>query len=93
MTNTPVQIHGGFDPQQPLTAAALAAASPRMQKQMLGEKLFPAVAQHQPALAGQITGMMRERDNSELLILLESESQMKNKVDEALRVLDGQENM
>ena len=87
------QQQRSFDPQQPLTAAALAAAPPGMQKQMLGEKLFPAVAQHQPELAGKITGMMLEMDNSELLILLESESQMKNKVDEALRVLDGQKNM
>merc|ERR1719375_811654 len=71
----------------PLTAAALAAAHPGMQKQMLGEKLFPMVAKIQPELAGKITGMMLEMDNSELLMLLESEAQMKTKVDEALRVL------
>merc|ERR1719460_1070559 len=70
-----------------LTAAALAAAPPGVQKQMLGEKLFPAVAKYQPELAGKITGMMLEMDNSELLILLESEGQMRIKVDEALRVL------
>merc|ERR1712107_550349 len=72
----------------PLSAAALAAASPGVQKQMLGEKLFPQIAKYQPELAGKITGMMLEMDNSELLILLESESQLKNKVDEALRVLE-----
>merc|ERR1719265_903751 len=75
------------NPNAPLTAAALAAAAPGMQKQMLGEKLFPAVAKYHPELAGKITGMMLEMDNSELLILLESEVQMKIKVDEALRVL------
>merc|ERR1712137_1458407 len=80
-------------PQQPgagapLTAAALAAAPPAAQKQMLGEKLFPQIAKYQPELAGKITGMMLEMDNSELLILLESEQQLKNKVDEAMRVLD-----
>merc|ERR1719235_1855732 len=75
------------DPGTPLTAAALAAAHPGLQKQMLGEKLFPMVAKFQPELAGKITGMMLEMDNSELLMLLESEAQMKNKVDEALRVL------
>ena len=32
--------------------------------------------------------MMLEMDNSELLILLESEQQMKNKVEEALRILE-----
>jgi polyadenylate-binding protein len=78
-----------FDPNGPLTAAALAAAPPAVQKQMLGEKLFPAIAKIQPELAGKITGMMLEMDNSELLILLESEHQLRYKVDEALRVLQG----
>merc|ERR1719310_2190883 len=68
-----------------LSAAALAAAPPGVQKQMLGEKLFPAIAKHQPALAGKITGMMLEMDTSELLGLLESEQQMKTKIDEAMR--------
>eukprot|EP00922_Rhytidocystis_sp_ex-Travisia-forbesii_P044290 GHVS01066082.1.p1 GENE.GHVS01066082.1~~GHVS01066082.1.p1 ORF type:complete len:658 (+),score=91.49 GHVS01066082.1:106-2079(+) len=75
------------NPDTPLTAAALAAAPPNIQKQMLGEKLFPLIARYQPDLAGKITGMMLEMDNSELLILLESEPQLKAKVDEALRVL------
>merc|ERR1719473_2493997 len=77
-------------PQQPggpLTAAALAAAPPAVQKQMIGEKLYPAIARFQPELAGKITGMMLEMDNSELLMLLESEPQLKSKVDEALQVL------
>jgi len=86
----PQQQQTNFNPSAPLTAASLAAAPPGMQKQMLGEKLFPAIAHHQPELAGKITGMMLEMDNSELLILLESTSQMKIKVDEALRVLDNQ---
>merc|ERR1712066_519112 len=74
----------------PLNAAALAAAPPSVQKQMIGEKLFPVIAKYQPELAGKITGMMLEMDNSELLILLESEQQLKHKVDEALRVLEAQ---
>merc|ERR1719169_3636 len=77
------------DPNAPLSAAALAAAPPAMQKQMLGSKLYPQIAKYQPELAGKITGMMLEMDNSELLMLLESEIQLKNKVDEAMRVLDG----
>merc|ERR1719190_36217 len=74
-------------PGAPLNAATLAAAPPSVQKQMIGEKLFPAVSRFQPELAGKITGMMLEMDNSELLMLLESEGQLKGKVDEAMRVL------
>jgi len=77
-------------PGGPLTAAALASAPPGVQKQLLGEKLFPAISKYQPELAGKITGMMLEMDNSELLILLESEQQLKGKVDEAMRVLEVQ---
>ncbi|EER04738.1 polyadenylate-binding protein, putative [Perkinsus marinus ATCC 50983] len=73
--------------QQPLTAAGLAAAPPAIQKQMLGEQLYTQIQRIQPQLAGKITGMMLEMDNSELLILLESESQLRAKVDEALMVL------
>jgi len=73
--------------QGELTASALAAAPPTMQKQMLGERLYPAVSKYQPDLAGKITGMLLEMDNSELLILLESEQQMRQKIEEALRVL------
>merc|ERR1719197_2225089 len=72
----------------PLTAATLAAAPPAVQKQMIGEKLYPAISKFQPELAGKITGMMLEMDNSELLILLESDQQLRAKVDEALRVLE-----
>merc|ERR1712064_125710 len=79
----PQQAGGGGN----LTAAQLAAAPAAVQKQMLGEKLYPQIAKMQPQLAGKITGMMLEMDNSELLILLESPAQMKEKVDEALRVL------
>merc|ERR1712085_165842 len=80
----PAQAGG---PGQPLNASALAAAPPSVQKQMIGEKLFPAIARIQPELAGKITGMMLEMDNSELLILLESDAQLKVKVDEAMVVL------
>jgi len=78
---------GGAQLPPPLTAAALAAAPPATQKQMIGERLFGSISKHQPELAGKITGMMLEMDNSELLMLLESEQQLMAKVDEALRVL------
>ena len=45
--------------EQQLTAQMLAQAPPGMQKQMLGEKLYPAVSRLQPELAGKITGRRR----------------------------------
>jgi len=83
------QPQQGAQPPQQLTAAALAAAPATVQKQMLGEKLFPAIARHQPELAGKITGMMLEMETSELLLLLESDDQLKGKINEAMRVLEG----
>jgi polyadenylate-binding protein len=73
--------------QEPLTAAGLANASPQEQKQMLGERLFPLIQQMQPELAGKITGMLLEIDNTELLHMLESRDSLKAKVEEAIAVL------
>jgi len=94
------QAKGGMPPmqQQPqqqqaptggagLNAAALAAAPPAVQKQMIGEKLYPMIAKVHPDMAGKVTGMMLEMDNSELLMLLESPAQFTAKVNEALIVL------
>jgi polyadenylate-binding protein len=71
-----------------LTAAALASASPDMQKNMIGERLYPLIHQSQPELAGKITGMLLEMDNSELLHLLESPEALGSKISEALQVLE-----
>ncbi|CAB9521030.1 Polyadenylate-binding protein, cytoplasmic and nuclear [Seminavis robusta] len=82
-------------PQQPpmphegaLTASALASATPEMQKNMIGERLYPLIHQSQPELAGKITGMLLEMDNSELLHLLESPEALNAKISEALQVLE-----
>ncbi|GBE60586.1 polyadenylate binding protein [Babesia ovata] len=58
-----------------------------MHKQMIGERLFPIVARENPDLAGKITGMMLEMDNQELMALLDNEQQLKDKIQEAMRVL------
>ncbi|KAL7283413.1 hypothetical protein ACG7TL_002843 [Trametes sanguinea] len=70
-----------------ITAAALANASPMEQKQMLGEVIYMRIAPSQPELAGKITGMLLEMDNTELLHLLENQESMNAKVNEALAVL------
>jgi polyadenylate-binding protein len=73
--------------QEPLTASMLAAALPADQKQMLGERLFPLIESMYPNLAGKITGMLLEIDNSELLHMLEHNESLKSKVEEAVAVL------
>ncbi|KAJ7540523.1 hypothetical protein O6H91_10G019600 [Diphasiastrum complanatum] len=62
MATPPPVVPSGVD-----MLSMLAAASPQQQKQMLGERLFPLVQSHQYELAGKITGMLLEMDNSELL--------------------------
>jgi len=73
--------------QEPLTATMLAAAPPQEQKQMLGERLFPLIQRQHADLAGKITGMLLEIDNAELLHMLEDQTSLRGKVDEAVAVL------
>jgi len=73
--------------QEPLTPSMLAAATSQEQKQMLGERLFPLIRGMHAELAGKITGMLLEIDNSELLHMLEHHESLKAKVEEAIAVL------
>ena len=74
-------------------AQPFATAPPSVQKQMIGEELYPKVAKYQPDLAGKITGMLLELDNSVLLRLLACEKhmspplQLEAMINEAMRVL------
>ncbi|XP_026222861.1 embryonic polyadenylate-binding protein-like isoform X3 [Anabas testudineus] len=79
----PVHVPG----QEPLTASMLAAAPLMDQKQLLGERLYPLIHALHPNLAGKITGMLLEIDNSELLHMLKSPESLHSKVDEAIAVL------
>ncbi|XP_050622817.1 polyadenylate-binding protein 3 [Macaca thibetana thibetana] len=83
MQQSAVHVQG----QETLTASVLASAPPQEQKQMLGERLFPPIQAMHPTLAGKITGMLLEIDNSELLHMLESPQSLRSKVDEAVAVL------
>uniref|UniRef100_A0A8C7FK25 Polyadenylate-binding protein n=1 Tax=Oncorhynchus kisutch TaxID=8019 RepID=A0A8C7FK25_ONCKI len=69
--------------QEPLTASMLAAAPLMEQKQLLGERLYPLIHGFHPNLAGKITGMLLEIDNSELLHMLESPESLHSKVRQA----------
>ncbi len=83
-----VQGANGAPPySEPLTLEMLTSATPQQQKQMLGEKLYPQIAEKQPTLAGKITGMLLEMDNPDILHLLESPEALSEQVDEALKVL------
>lgn len=73
--------------QEPLTSTMLASADIGEQKQMLGERLFPLIQSMYSDLAGKITGMLLEIDNSELLHMLEHHESLKAKVEEAVAVL------
>ncbi|XP_022196028.1 polyadenylate-binding protein 4-like [Nilaparvata lugens] len=73
--------------QEPLTASMLSSANATDQKQMLGERLFPVIYRMYPELAGKITGMLLEIDNTELLHMLEHHESLQAKVEEAVAVL------
>lgn len=77
------------DPNTPLSPAILAGMPEAQQKQILGERLYPLIQQKQPQgnLAGKITGMLLEMDNSELMHLIEDNDSLSQKIEEALMVL------
>ncbi|XP_055021455.1 embryonic polyadenylate-binding protein B-like [Boleophthalmus pectinirostris] len=78
---------GHMSGQEPLDATMLASAPLMDQKQLLGERLYPLIQAYHPNLAGKITGMLLEMDNTELLHMLESPESLHAKVDEAIAVL------
>jgi polyadenylate-binding protein len=50
--------------------------------------IFPKIQAINGELAGKITGMLLEMDNAELVNLIEDDTALKAKVDEALAVYD-----
>ena len=73
--------------QEQLTSTALSCATSSEQKQILGEQLFPIIHESHPDLAGKITGMLLEIDNTELLHMLDFREALDAKVEEAVSVL------
>lgn len=54
---------------------------------MLGEQLYPLVERVECNLAGKVTGMLLEMDQTEVLHLIESPDALRKKVGEAMDVL------
>merc|ERR1719263_507583 len=73
--------------EAPLTATQLSGMPPAVQKQMIGERLFRQISRYHPDTAAKLTGMMLEMDNSELLMLLESENRLRRQIEQAVEVL------
>jgi len=75
-----------------IDAVQLATCTPQQQKQTLGEYLYPIISEMQGVeLAGRITGMLLELDNSDLMDMLgahdDGGEELKKKVDEAVAVI------
>jgi len=93
ISNAPVNVPAPQQQQQvqptvELNAAMLAAAEPSQQKQMLGERIYPLVNdQIGNEQAGKVTGMLLEIENFELLKLIDEPTLLKEKVTEAMKVL------
>jgi polyadenylate-binding protein len=72
---------------QGLDSQYFSTLSPDQQKNVLGERLYEHISIMHPQHASKVTGMLLEMDNSEILNLLDSTSQLDTKVIEALTVL------
>jgi len=73
--------------QEPLSVTALAQASTDEQNQIIGQRLYPLIHNIDPVNAAKITGMLLEMERGELLHLLESPEALRERVDEAISVL------
>ncbi|KAL2613620.1 hypothetical protein R1flu_025312 [Riccia fluitans] len=82
-------VDSGVSQPLPISAlaSALASAPPEQQRAMLGEQLYPLVDALEHDLAGKVTGMLLEMDQTEVLHLIESPDALKAKVAEAMDVL------
>ncbi|CAI9723534.1 QUALITY PROTEIN: polyadenylate-binding 4-like [Octopus vulgaris] len=79
--------------KEPLSSSMIGAIDPHEQKQVLGETLFPLIHNMYPDKAGEITGMLLELDEAELLPLIDSHKLLQGKVEEVVIVLQAQEAM
>jgi len=81
---------GRVPAEEPLSLQFLSMHSYDQQKLLIGEKLYPLVAQIKGDLAGKITGMFLDSGWSieELLSLLSNEAKLHERIEEAVNVLE-----
>lgn len=84
----PINVAPNMNGVEPLTSERLANMSAEDQKRALGDRIFMQLNPLYPDLAGKITGMLLDLDNSELLLLLENQQQMEHQVQEAIKELE-----
>ena len=92
-SHIPPQDIPGSAVMQRIFLSDLTAMGPQGQKQLLGERLYMSVMTIDPQfcdmkLAGKITEMLLEMDNPDILDLLESQDALREKVQEAIAVLE-----
>ncbi|KAK3384266.1 hypothetical protein B0T24DRAFT_646258 [Lasiosphaeria ovina] len=83
-----IGLGGELNASALLQSQLASTTSMQQQKQILGENLFPKIQAIQPELAGKITGMLLEMDNTELVNLFEDDNALMAKVNEAMAVYD-----
>ena len=57
------------------------------QKEVLGERLFPLIEKLYPDLPAKLTGMMLEKDNRKILMMLEDNNDLKRELKTAVDTL------
>ncbi|GMH32430.1 hypothetical protein BSKO_00264 [Bryopsis sp. KO-2023] len=77
-----------FFPGHMTVAESLAAVPLDQRKIMLGEKLYALIRMHNIDRAAKITGMLLELEQEDVVALLENPAMLKERVDDALKVLD-----
>ncbi|VEL38615.1 unnamed protein product, partial [Protopolystoma xenopodis] len=75
-----------------LTMAKLASLTEDSQRDVLGNRLFPLVYNYSPENASKLTGMLLEMDSAEVIHVLESEQALKDKLDEAMAMIQARAN-
>ena len=69
------------------TASVLTSVPIENQKQMLGDMLYPLVQKINPEIAGQITGMLLQNDNSVLSYMIENTNALEVEVEKIVAAI------